>query len=355
MRDSPMGPDGLAANRRAALLLPAFLLALSSALGAPGGPSILVYQNGDRAQGKVLRMDATSIVFFADHFGKIEIPRADATVTPVPAVASGNTSTGAAPPPAPASPVAASPSPPKSTPPAEAEAHSIANVTAAVRQFFGNWHGRISASSEVLSDTAAHDIYALDGHFTRKWTQDSIDLSGHYDYVRTDGIVAIDLARVAADTQHDFNRHYYARYRPSVEWSHVGAPDNINNHYVLSQQDAGIGYRVLTRPGRTFSFGVAGDLFDVWNTAPSPNHNSKVAESIFDESSLALPWRMTISQQSVWYPIANKRDGWEYHLDLSKKLTETFTVSARQEARRRNPDGSAPDYSRLKFLLGIDF
>ena len=65
--------------------------------------------------------------------------------------------------------------------------------------------------------------------------------------------------------------------------------------------------------------------------------------------------RITISQRGVWYPVTDESDGWENRIELNKKLTETLSTSVRHEVRRNNPDGSVPDYTRLKLLFGLDF
>jgi hypothetical protein len=76
---------------------------------------------------------------------------------------------------------------------------------------------------------------------------------------------------------------------------------------------------------------------------------------MFEEVELTLPWRMSLSQRGVWYPVRNQPDAWENRIELNKKLTETLSTSLRHEIRRNNPDGSAQDYTRLKLLFGLDF
>ena len=85
------------------------------------------------------------------------------------------------------------------------------------------------------------------------------------------------------------------------------------------------------------------------------DHVSRRVISTFGEAEFVLPWRITISERGIWYPVSNDADGWENRVDLNKKLTETLSTSLRHEIRRNNPDGSAQDYTRLKLMFGLDF
>jgi hypothetical protein len=84
-------------------------------------------------------------------------------------------------------------------------------------------------------------------------------------------------------------------------------------------------------------------------------HDSRGVISTFQETDLTLPWRITITQRGVWYPVRDQKDGWENRVELNKKLTETLSTSVRHEIRRNNPDGTAQDYTRLRLMFGLDF
>jgi len=102
--------------------------------------------------------------------------------------------------------------------------------------------------------------------------------------------------------------------------------------------------------------GLSENLFDVWNTTPGGMHTSRTTESVFAETELKLPWRMSLTGRGVYYySIATGTNGWEDQVELSKKFTETLSTSIRQETLRYNPDGTTQDYSRLKLLFGLDF
>jgi hypothetical protein len=110
-------------------------------------------------------------------------------------------------------------------------------------------------------------------------------------------------------------------------------------------------------PLRKVRVGLSENLFDIWNTTtPGSAHTSRTVESAFLETELKLPWRMSLMQRGVYYyAFGSGQNGWENRIELSKKFTETFSTSIRQEMRRYNPDGKTQDYTRLKLLFGVDF
>jgi hypothetical protein len=229
-------------------------------------------------------------------------------------------------------------------------------LTAKVRNYFGPWHGRFSFSSEVVSDIAERNNSSYEMHLQRKWKTDEVQINSRLDYSETNDVVTTDLIKLWGQWRHEFNRVMFAHYRPTSEWNRASRLRGVPNDYILLQQELGAGYHLLTTPSRKVRVGVSENLFDTWNTAaPGRAHSSRGVVSTFEETELTLPWRITISQRGVWYPIRQQSDGWENRVDLIKKLTETLSTSLRHEIRRNNPDGSAQDYTRLKLMFGLDF
>ena len=122
------------------------------------------------------------------------------------------------------------------------------------------------------------------------------------------------------------------------------------------QQEIGVGLSLFSKPTRKVRIGVSENLFDLWSITPEEAHFSRTVESAFVETELKLPWRMSLSERAVYYySIASGTDGWENKVELTKKFSETLSTSVRHEIRRNNPDGRAPDYTRMKLLFGLDF
>jgi len=343
-----------------------------SAQTTPNPRDTLVYKDGDRVQGTLLSQSAAEIVFKTDRFGEVRVPAADAVVIRaekaavvapkvVPVVAQGIQ------PPAAAKP-AAPPANPAEKKAAVAAAEkdeeermtiwdrfSPAVLTAKVRNYFGPWHGRLSFSTEVVSDVADRNNSSSEAHLARKWKTDEVQLNARYDFSETNDVATTDIVKLTGQWRHEFNKQLFAHYRPAGEWNRASRFRGLPNDYVLLQQELGVGYHVLTKPSRKLRVGVSQNLFDTWNTAPGAEHTSRGLVSAFEEAELALPWRITISQRGVWYPVRQRKDGWENRFEVNKKLTETLSTSLRHEIRRNNPDGTSQDYDRLKLLFGLDF
>ena len=326
------------------------------------GYDVLVYQDGDRLQGHLVEQTAEIIVFRSERFGVVRVPVANAVVikSGKPAEPGPTAAVISAPPAAPAGNLQ------KAAERAEVEKVSAwewfspAVLTARLANFFGPWHGKLGFSTEVVSDTSTRNNVALETLLQRKWKTDEVQLKARYDYSKTNELTTTDLIKADGLWRHDFPRGWFAQYRPALEWNRAsfnkaGAP----NDYVLMQQEIGVGLNLIAKSSRKVRVGVSENLFDLWNTVPgttSDPHNSRSVESLFLETELKLPWRMSLAQRAVYYySIASSTDGWENRIELSKKFTETFSTSIRHEIRRDNPDGRAPDYTRLKLLFGFDF
>ncbi len=320
---------------------------------------VLVFKDGDRVQGRLVEKTDKLIVFQSDRFGELRVPVDNAVVIP------------AEKPPAPPAPLTTTPAPPAATPEkarenaaekAEAERVSLweqfspAVLAAHLRTFFGPWHGRLALSSEVVSDTADRSTLSLEGRLKRKWKSDEVQLNGRYDFSKTNDLTTTDLLKGDGLWRHDFSRDRFALYRPSMEWNRASFKGGVPSDYVLLQQEIGAGFSVWSTPARKVRLGVAENLFDVWNTAPTNSHLSRTVESVFVETELRLPWGMLLTERGVYYySLTSRNDGWENRIELTKKFTETLSTAIRHELRRGSPDGKAQDYTRLKLLFGLDF
>ena len=326
------------------------------------GRDVLVYKDGDRVQGRLVEQTAENIVFQSDRFGTLKVPAGNAVV-----IKSANPSEHVAAKTRTLS-TATSPAPNLQTAAERAEAEKVsvwdwfspAVLTSKMANFFGPWHGKVAFSTEVVSDTADRNNVALEGTLTRKWKNDEVQLKGRYDYSKTNELTTTDMVKTDGLWRHNFPRLWFAQYRPTTEWNRAsfdkvtGAPTD----YFLAQQEIGIGRSLISTATRKIRVGISENLFDLWNTTAITQdpHSSRTVESAFLETEFKLPWRMSLTQRAVYYySIASATDGWENQIELSKKFTETLSTSIRHEIRRDNPDGRAPDYTRLKLLFGLDF
>jgi hypothetical protein len=332
------------------------------------GRDTLVYKDGDRVHGKLVEQTGGILVFRSERFGELRVPAADAVVVAAdkpaakerPPVAGGAAAVPAA--------AVAGTAKPAAVPVAKTAAERVEEervrlwerfspwvLTARVRQFFGPWHGRLALSTEVVSDSTDRNNLSVDAYLGRKWARDEVQVNGRYDYAETNQVPTADMVKLGGWWRHDFNVRQFAQYRATLELNRANQRAGFPNDYVLLQQEIGTGFKVWNTPTRKLRTGVSQNLFDLWNRQANSAHSSHGVQSAFEEVEWTLPWRMSVAQRGVWYPVRSQDDGWENRVELNKKLTETLSTSLRHEIRKNNPDGSAQDYTRLKLLFGLDF
>lgn len=342
---------------------------LLAAEPSPGMRDTLVFKDGDRVHGTLVEQTAEKIVFRTERFGELRVKTGDAVVIhaekrAAPATIARTEAPKPAPPAAPPvvqPDVAARKAAIAAAEKADEERLSLWDrfspsvLTARVRNYFGPWHGRLAFSTELVTDTAQRNNSSYEAHLLRKWKRDEVQLNARYDYSEADNVTTTDVLKLWGLYRREFNQRFFALYRPTSEWNRESRFRGLPNDYFLLQQELGAGFQLVTKPSRKLRAGLSQNLFDTWNTAPGANHSSRGVVSSFEEAELALPWRITVTQRGVWYPIREQRDGWENRFEVNKKLTETLSTSVRHEIRRHNPDGTAQDYDRLKLLFGLDF
>ena len=331
----------------AAVEAPAILKPASSpadSIDDPAGLDVLVYNDGDRLRGRLVRQADDVWLFESQRFGLLRVPLKAAKIL-------------LARPGKPA--IAAVPDKPEERESYAASRWAVFSPHAmaeALGSFFGPWHGRFAVSTEFVSDTTERTNDLVDAHLQRKLAQDDVKLNARYNFSDTNHVTTTDLIKVDAAWRHDFSNHVFSIYGPKLEWNRAFALNGVPSDYVLLQQEVGAGLTLLANPRRNLRVGVAENVFDLWQTSTPESHTSKTAESLFMEADWKLPWRMSVTERGVWYySFNNGGDGWENKLELDKKLTETFAVGIRHEKRNNNPGVRVQDYSLLKLLMGVDF
>lgn len=351
------------------LLLALGMTARAAMEGDLPSRDVLVFKDGDRLHGQLLRQEGNLLIFKSDRFGEQRVSADLAVVIkgekPAESVAKAPATAPATPGVQPAAPaVAAKAAEQAKTEQVEAEQVSVwerfspAVLTAKVREFFGPWKGRVAFSTEIISDTADRTTMSLEGRLSRKWTRDELQLNARFDYAETNNLTTTDMVKADGLWRHNFskNKNAFTQYRPTVEWNRANFRSGRPADYVLLQQEIGAGINLLTSPARKLRVGVSENLFDVWTTSAPTSHTSRTAESAFVETELKLPWGLLLTDRGVYYySFSSKADGWENRVELTKKFTETLSTAIRHELRRGSPDGKAQDYDRLKLLLGLDF
>lgn len=316
---------------------------------APAKPKVekpaldeLAYKDGDRVRGHFLRKEGDTLVFDSVRFGLLRVPADGAEVilaNPKPAVA------------------AAAKKDEKAEVAVERWPFAPLAMAEALKDVFGNWHGRFAFAVEAMQDGSQHQSGSLEGHLKRKWTKDEVELNGRYDYASVDESTSTDMVKADGSWRHDLPHQLFTVYRPTLEWNRAYFRDGAPADYVLLQEEIGAGVNLYNTETRKVRVGLSENLFDVWVTPPPvARHVSQNVESVFSELEMKLPWRVTLTDRGVYYySITDQSEGWENRFEVNKKLTETVTIGVRHEIRHNNPDVRSADYRRLRVLLGLDF
>ena len=338
---------------------------LRAANVTPNARDTLVYKDGDRIQGVLVEKTAQLIVFKSDRFGELRVAAADAVVikseaTPDEKTAAGERRLRVKPRESQPAKPAAAPVTAAATKEAKKEAAAASEqaeqeratiwdqfspsvLTARVRNYFGPWNGRVSFSTEIVTDVAERNNSSYEAHLKRKWKKQEVQLNARYDYSETDEVATTDMRKAWGQWRYEFNKQIFAQYRPTSEWNRAAKLRGVKNDYLLLQQEIGAGWHVLTRPTRKIRVGVSQNLFDTWNlTPPNEAHTSRGVQSLFGETDFTLPWRISLTQRGVWYPVGDQKDGWEHRFEVNKKLTETLshfgaTRNPPAQSRRHRP------------------
>jgi hypothetical protein len=293
----------------------------------------------------LLKREGDVLVFQSERFGVLRVPAADADVVLAKPPAT----------PAVAAAAAAGAAGEKGEVDVERAPFSPLAMARALKAFFGSWHGRFAVAAEMMQDGSKHDSGTVEGHLTRKWTADEVQLNGHYDYSAVDGLTSTDMIKADGVWRHDLPRNLFGVYRPTLEWNRAFYRNGVPSDYVLLQQEAGVGVNLVSTDTRKVRTGVSENLFDTW-IVPTQEHVSQNVESVFAEVEAKLPWRILLTDRGVYYySFVKETDGWENRFEVTKKLTETLTIGVRHEIRHNNPDVRSADYRRLRVLFGFDF
>jgi hypothetical protein len=333
-------------NRRAlsATLLALFLAppALASPPVPPAEPALqwLVYHDGTRLPGHLLRREGEDLVFLSPRFGELRVSSREATLAPsaLPAPPAGPSAIPPAPPaPNPAPVVTATPPPP--APDA--------------------WRGRVSASLETIveADKRNNLIFAL--RLNRKWRKHEVIFNTSYELREENERTATDLVRSDLLLRHDWENRWYLQYRLQADYNRSFRVANFDLPYLFTRQDAVIGYRLIDGPRGMLRLGTGPVhyFFTLVDAEVSAGQEQLYAMGEFVEASLTLPWRTRLFGR-----FTNLHDysefsisSFETELELTRRLTDEFSLTFRYEDRRSIPGVNIQDRSLLRLFLGYDF
>lgn len=306
----------------------------------PPVPDVLVYNNGDRVQGRLVRREGDTLVFRTVRFGDLRVPVSEASIIAAGAPVLDVPPDGHAGGPGEKPPVVPS---------------SPYKRTQFLQSVFGPWSGRFAMSSQVVSDSSNRTDFMTEASLNRTWTKDEVNLTARYDYNQTNDVNTTDIFRGSGSWRNMLPNRLFTVYRPSYEWNRASTINGVSNDYILLQQEVGLGVKAVDREEWKIRVGLAENFFNNWDLTTDTQHAAHV-ESLFLEADLKLPWRIAVTERAVYYySIATGGDGWEHQFEVTKKLTDTVSLGLRHEVRYNDPDVRTADYSLLRLLLGFNF
>ncbi len=318
------------------------------------GAEVLVYHDGDRVQGRLVRQEGDVIVFQSPKFGEIRVNAAEVELQTEVAV-----TPPVAPTPASAPAVAVVAAVPVST----ASTPAAADAVQAPR-WWHPWTGRLSVALQWLEDTTSNEDLGVDFRLERKWVRDELRFETHYTRKVSSDVLTEDITRGSVYWRHDLPRRFFSLYNPVVEWDKAFkgfAPTIPVVEYVLTQQQLGIGYTLMDTERASLRAGVAENWIGVRLLHPVQGNFTAWFESVFAEAELTLPrgWKLRERGQIYFYrrdPDSRESDrGWDNSVELTKQLTDQFSLTLRHEYRVNRPSLQGADYEKLRLLLGLDF
>jgi hypothetical protein len=297
---------------------------------AAASADMLRFPDGQTISGRLVREEAGVVVFSSASYGELRVPahvvqveRGDATASPT--------------------------SPPSTTPAvADAPPASPAKAPSA-------WRGRFALSAEDRADQKQRSEWSLELRLERKSPRYELRLEPRYELRREDGKAETDRLRVQAYARRVIARDWFALYRPVFVLDRQLRVKGTPAEYWLLAHELGGGRELVNRPGRELRVGFSAQLYQIefYGLDESLHVAGPV---IFLEADWDLPWATHLRNrtQAVHYPRFDQ-SGFVNELELTKKVTESLSLSVRHEYRQVSPDPRLESYRRLRLLLGYSF
>lgn len=192
---------------------------------------------------------------------------------------------------------------------------------------------------------------------------DPIVFDARYEYRRTGGRFDKRRATGTIDWRHQFaDSKWFTLYRPYFEYDGrtlsaeaAAVYDRSRLNYLFTQQQGGVGYRLLDRAKLKSSLILNWNHFHIW--VFHVDNLGRGVPSLQAENTLLLGHGFEIKQtgQLYWLYESNTEDWiWENHLDFTKRLGTHLFVTLRHEYRKDHPLRDATPLDRFRLLFGLN-
>lgn len=303
----------------------------------------LTMANGEIAYGHYVGRDGEHVVFDSDNFGRVRV-RADQVKLKL----SGT-----------AEVLSFSPAAIQTESNAKKEARDEEEYVRKswMRRLLPGWGGSIRLSEEFRSDGNLKNNFMTEIHLRRETNNNTLRLNGSYEHTVENDRTTVQLTKGDAYWRHHFTPRYFSVYVPTAEYNQCYEKDGVFLDYLLTRQEIGAGLVLLGTKRYQIRAGVAENFFKVWVWSKGTGGTGHAwVESAFMETDIKLPFAMRFIQRGTWYFSFNEEgSGWENDLELTKRLTETFNISLRQEVRKDVPGVQSSNYNLWRIVFGIDF
>jgi hypothetical protein len=306
---------------------------------------VLAYPDGNRLTGRLV----ADGIFSSDRFGEVRFTPKDARFEPDKSMPGDDTPGGL-----------------KER--VEAEVKALPTPPDAVETGQPPWHPWKFALSGFADSTTddgrrRHEYYG-GLHIERPSASDPLLFDARYEYRNTGDRFDKRRATGTVDWRHKFaGSRWFTLYRPYFEYDGrtLSAEDaaifgRARLDYFFTQQQAGIGYSLLSTPKLKSNAILNWNHFHVW--VFHAGNLGRGVPSLQLENTLPLGRGLELKQtgQVYWlYEATSDQWLWENHLDLTQRLGAHLFLTLRHEYRKDHPLRDATPLDRLRLLFGVNF
>jgi hypothetical protein len=217
------------------------------------------------------------------------------------------------------------------------------------------WRGRLAFSTETSSAPDSRTALSAELRLEHKTDRQELRLEPRYELRREDDITRDDKLRINGYARRTLGDRWFALYRPAFELNRASFVQGVAADYWYLAHELGGGREFGPDDDRVVRLGATANLYQIafYNLdADLAIHGG----ALFGEAEWLLPFSIRLRNllQFVHYPRFDQ-SGVTNELELTKKLTDSLSLSLRHEYRHVTPDPRIESYRRLRLLIGYDF
>ncbi|MCU0792549.1 MAG: DUF481 domain-containing protein [Opitutaceae bacterium] len=217
------------------------------------------------------------------------------------------------------------------------------------------WRGRLAFATETASAPDSRAAFSAELRLEHETERHEIRLEPRYELRREEDETRDDKLRVNGYARRTLGERWFLLYRPAFELNRASFVRGVAADYWYLAHELGGGREFGPEEDRVVRLGATANLcqiafYDL--DAELDIHGG----ALFCEAEWLLPASIRLRDllQFVHYPRFDQ-SGVTNELELTKKLTDSLSLSLRHKYRRVVPDPRIESYRRLRLLLGYAF